>query len=75
MPKFCVPVIYSGLSNFIVEADNKEEAETKARELFRGGETPDMLGNEYENVESIGEIEQLKEGSKGLKNASLPSDQ
>ena len=57
--KFCVPIIYRGQSNFIVEADTPEEAEAKARTRYDNGDVGDELGNEWEEVERIGEIEKV----------------
>lgn len=48
MAKYEVPIIYHGLSNFIVEADGPSEAIAKAIEMFNNGEEPAMLGNEWE---------------------------
>jgi hypothetical protein len=59
MAKYEVPIIYVGLSNFIVEAETEEQAREKARLKFRGGEQPDVLGNEWEEIERIGEIQEV----------------
>jgi hypothetical protein len=50
-----VPIVYRGLTNFIVEATSKEEAEKIARAKFNDGAAGDDLGNEFEEIEGIGE--------------------
>jgi hypothetical protein len=55
--QYCVPVVYRGQDNFIVEADSPEEAKTKAEAAFKNGDEPDVCGNEWEEVEKIGEPE------------------
>jgi hypothetical protein len=67
LSKFVVPICYSGLSNFIVEASTKDEALDLASEKFKNGETPEMLGNEYEDIGTIGEIERLPPEKKPTK--------
>lgn len=57
--KWCVLVSYRGTSNFVVEAESAEDAEAAARKAYADGETPPLLGNEHEEIESIIEIEQL----------------
>jgi hypothetical protein len=59
MGKFVVPIIYEGMSNFIVEAETKEEAEEAARTAFREGAEPDKLCNEWEHIRKTGQIEQI----------------
>jgi len=61
MPKFCVPIIYRGLDNFIVEASNKEEAKELASQAFLAGERPVSCGNEWENIETFGKIEEISD--------------
>ena len=60
--KFCVPIVYSGLSNFIVEAESEADAVELARAKFNNGETPELLGNESENIESI-DIDSIQEAA------------
>lgn len=62
MKKFAVPVIYRGLSNFIVEAETPEKAKELARTGFHLGTEPDILilGNEFEEIERVGEPEEVK---------------
>jgi hypothetical protein len=57
MTKYCVPIVYTGLSNFIVETSSEEEAIEKARQQFAEGDVPDLLGNEYEDIERVGDVE------------------
>jgi hypothetical protein len=49
--KFEVSVNYSGICNFIVEADSSEAAEQMAMTLFKEGTDPVILGNEYEQID------------------------
>jgi hypothetical protein len=60
VPKFCVPVIYSGLNNYIVTARSKLDARCKAEEAFNNGLDPDRCGNEYEGIETVGDAEKLQ---------------
>lgn len=60
MKKFAVPVLYRGLSNFIVEAETPEKAKELARTDFHLGTEPDILGNEFEEIERVGEPEEVK---------------
>lgn len=53
MSKYKVPIIYKGLSNFIIEAKDRIEAADKAMNLFKNGAPEVILGNEYEEVESV----------------------
>lgn len=57
--KYCVPIVYVGLSNFIVEGDSWEDAVSKATDEFNNGGTPELLGNEYERVERVGTVEEV----------------
>lgn len=59
MPKYEVPIVYRGQANFIVEAASAEEAAEKARTKFRSGDAADELGNEWEGIERVGEIEEI----------------
>lgn len=56
MPKFEVPIVYRGLSNFLVTAETPEAARELATARFNDGDTPDLLGNEWEEIERVGEI-------------------
>lgn len=44
MPKYSVRVNYVGADTFIVEATNPEEAEEKARERYREGDSAEVPG-------------------------------
>jgi hypothetical protein len=59
MPKYEVPIVYTGQCNFIVEASSPDEAREIASSMFNEGERPDILGNEWERIERIGEIEPI----------------
>lgn len=63
MKKFCVPIVYKGLSNFIVEANSAGEAMEKAVEEFNNGAMPELLGNEYEVVDHA-VLTSIEEGSR-----------
>jgi hypothetical protein len=51
--KFCVPIVYKGLSNYVVEADTAEQARELAVAQFNNGEVTDLLGNEWESIEDV----------------------
>jgi hypothetical protein len=53
MARYEVRVVYRGLSNFIVEAATPEEAKEKAREMFNNGEEAPVLGNEWEEIDTV----------------------
>lgn len=57
--KFEVKIYYTGLENYIVEADSFLEAKEKARIRFINGEKGAQLGNEYENIEEV-EAEEIQ---------------
>jgi hypothetical protein len=57
MNKFEVPIVYRGQCNFIVEAENAEAAKSLAESKFNNGDRPDDLGNEWEEIERIGDAE------------------
>jgi len=59
MPKFCVPVVYTGLSNFVVTAKNKEAAVEAALVKFTNDEAPERIGNEYESIDHYGDVEKV----------------
>lgn len=59
MPRYEVPIVYRGQSNYIVEAADAQEAERIARAKFNGGDQSDELGNEWESIERVGEITAL----------------
>lgn len=61
MPNFEVPIVYRGLSNFIVNAETPEAARELAIARFNDGDTPELLGNEWEEIDRVGEITIVKE--------------
>lgn len=60
MPLWEVPIVYKGQVNYIVEAPTAEAASAKAEAQFKGGDSPAPLGNEWETIDHIGEIEEIK---------------
>lgn len=61
MPKYEVPIVYRGLSTYIVEASSPQEAERIARRRYDHGEEPDpMLPSDWQQFERVGEIEEIK---------------
>jgi len=60
--KFEVPIVYRGQSNYIVFALDKEGAERRARDRFDSGDKPDDLGNEWEEIERVGDINPVDTG-------------
>lgn len=52
--KYVVPVYYTGLDHFIVEASTPEEAVEKARDSFKAGNPPTPTGSKYEDFERAG---------------------
>ena len=59
MPRYVVPVVYRGMDNFIVEADSPAEAKELAEARFNDGEPADEFGNEWEEIERVGDPELL----------------
>lgn len=57
--KYEVPVLYRGQCSFIVEAGSPTEAREVADARFKGGIAPDVLGNEWEEVDRIGEPREM----------------
>lgn len=56
MPKYAVPIIYKGLSTYIVEASSPAEAADKARRLYENAD-PEEPCSGWEQVERVGDIE------------------
>jgi hypothetical protein len=50
-----VPVVYRGLSNYMVEAETAEDARLKASEAFRNGDGEAFLGDEWQEIDTIRE--------------------
>jgi hypothetical protein len=59
--KYEVPVVYRGQCNFIVEANSPQEAQELAAARFKTGEAPAELGNEWEEVDRLGEPTEVME--------------
>ena len=59
MKKFVVKVVYHGTHNFLVEAENSEEATEKANEEYANGENPALLGDEWEEIERVHTPEEI----------------
>jgi hypothetical protein len=53
MPKFEVAIVYHGQTNYVVNAPDQETAERMAKQRYQECEAPDLLGNEWEEVEKI----------------------
>lgn len=53
MSKFEVAIVYRGQTNYIVDAPDQETAEQMAEQRYQEYEAPDLLGNEWEEVEKI----------------------
>lgn len=60
MPQYEVPIYYSGLLNYIVEADSPEMARQLATDRFYRAEPPEDLGNEYERIDVVGKIKAVE---------------
>ena len=57
--KYCVPVGYRGMCNFVVEAPNPEAAAEAAKAKFKNGDEPDTTGGEWEAISYAGEPEAM----------------
>jgi hypothetical protein len=66
-----VPIVYRGQSNFLVLAESPERAAELAEESFKKGKTPDTLGNEWEEIERIGNVTPYGENA-ALSNDAMP---
>lgn len=53
MNKYEVAIVFKEQVNYIVEAENKEEAEEIAKARWENGEPPDDLGNEWAEIERV----------------------
>lgn len=53
MPIYEVAIVYRGQDNYLVDAKNKDEAGKIGEEKWRTSEKPDLLGNEWEEIERI----------------------
>jgi hypothetical protein len=52
--RFIVPIHYTGLAHFSVEAATSEDAKEQARIAFGEGKDEVALGSEYEEIERVG---------------------
>ena len=59
--KYEVPVVYRGQCNFIVEANSPHRGPRIGRCPLKNGEAPDELGNEWEEVDRLGEPTEVME--------------
>jgi hypothetical protein len=57
MPKFCVPVYYMAVENFIVEAESESDAESIAVERFQNGEP--LKSPKERDIDRVGCIEKI----------------
>jgi hypothetical protein len=57
MCKYEVPIVYRGQCNYVIEAVSANDAEVKARAMFANGDAPDTLGNEWETIERVGDVQ------------------
>lgn len=57
--KWEVQVRYCGMVNYVVVADDPEDAAARAKANFSAGFEPVNLGNEWERFEAIGEVHRL----------------
>ncbi len=57
--KFEVSILYRGQDTYIVEADNIEEAEAKAREMFYDCAPASLGPSDFEKIEKIREIKEI----------------
>lgn len=55
--KYEVPIVYRGQLNYIIEAESPAQAAEIARNKFANDDKEDILGNEWESIEKIGEID------------------
>ena len=59
--RYYVPMVLRRQLNYIVEAQNEDEARQVAMQQFDAGVIPDECGNEWEEIERVGAIEQVDE--------------
>lgn len=57
--KYAVALVYRGQSNYIIEADSPEKAKEEAEKQFKDGEPGVNLGNEWEEIDHFGSIEEM----------------
>ena len=61
--EYCIPIIYRGLDNFIVEADSLEQAKELAKAQFNNGEPPVICGNEWEEILEVKDGEEVPDAN------------
>jgi hypothetical protein len=54
--RYCVPVVIRKQVNYIVEADSVQQARHEARIAFNECDEPAYCGNEWEEIDRIGEV-------------------
>ena len=59
--RYYVPIVARRQLNYIVEAQNEDEARQAAIHRFDAGVIPDECGNEWEEIERVGAIEPVKD--------------
>ena len=59
--RYYVPMVLRRQLNYIVEAQNEDEARQAAIQRFDAGAIPDECGNEWEEIERVGAIEPVKD--------------
>ena len=62
--RYEVPIIYRGQCTFIVDADSPDEAKERAEAKFKGGDQPDEMGNEWEEVDRVCDARLVEENEK-----------
>lgn len=60
MAKYEVPIVYRGLTNYVVEAANESQARDVAEAKFKSGDCVDLFGNEWEEIERFGDIQKME---------------
>lgn len=59
MKTFEVPIVYRGQCNFLVQADDANQAQGIAEAKWHNGEMPEDLGNEWETIERFGAVQEI----------------
>ena len=71
--RFHVPVLYKGLRNFLIQAQNAEAADAAARRVFESGDRGITLGNEWEHVDAVYEPHEVE--SRGTTRTDTKNDE
>lgn len=61
--KYYVPI---GQDNFIIEVESQEQAIELAKSRFNDGDSPDELGNEWQEIVRVGTVEAEPRASKSF---------